>query len=55
MRPDENGYYSVLLGSETATGVPMELFASGEARWLGIQVERQPEQRVSCWSASRMH
>jgi hypothetical protein len=44
VHPDENGYYSVLLGSETATGVPMELFASGEARWLGIQVERQPEQ-----------
>jgi hypothetical protein len=44
VRPDENGYYSVLLGSETSTGVPMELFASGEARWLGIQVERQPEQ-----------
>jgi hypothetical protein len=44
VRPDENGYYSVLLGSETATGVPMELFATGEARWLGIQVERQPEQ-----------
>ena len=44
VRPDENGYYSVLLGAETSTGVPMELFATGEARWLGIQVERQPEQ-----------
>ena len=44
VRPDENGYYTVLLGSETASGVPMELFASGEARWLGIQIERQPEQ-----------
>ncbi len=44
VRPDENGYYTVLLGSETSTGVPMELFASGEARWLGIQIERQPEQ-----------
>ena len=41
---DQNGYYTVLLGSETASGVPMELFASGEARWLGIQIERQPEQ-----------
>jgi hypothetical protein len=44
VRPDENGYYTVLLGSETSTGVPIELFATGEARWLGIQVERQPEQ-----------
>ncbi len=44
VRPDENGYYTVLLGSETSTGVPMELFATGEARWLGIQIERQPEQ-----------
>jgi len=24
VRPDENGYYSVLPGSETSTGVPME-------------------------------
>jgi trimeric autotransporter adhesin len=44
VRPDENGYYTVLLGAETSTGVPMGLFASGEARWLGIQIERQPEQ-----------
>jgi trimeric autotransporter adhesin len=44
VHPDENGYYTVLLGNETSTGVPMELFASGEARWLGIQIERQPEQ-----------
>jgi hypothetical protein len=44
VRPDENGYYTVLIGSETSTGVSMELFASGEARWLGIQIERQPEQ-----------
>ncbi len=44
VRPDENGYYTVLLGAETSTGMPIELFATGEARWLGIQVERQPEQ-----------
>jgi hypothetical protein len=44
VRPDESGYYTVLLGAETSTGVPMGLFASGEARWLGIQIERQPEQ-----------
>jgi hypothetical protein len=44
VRPDENGNYMALLGDETASGVPVELFATGEARWLGIQVERQPEQ-----------
>lgn len=44
VRPDENGNYTVLLGAETASGVPMDLFASGEARWLGVQIERQPEQ-----------
>ncbi len=44
VRPDESGYYTALLGAETSTGVPMELFATGEARWLGIQIERQPEQ-----------
>jgi hypothetical protein len=30
------GNYSVLLGDSTGTGVPTELFASGEPRWLGI-------------------
>jgi trimeric autotransporter adhesin len=44
VRPDETGYYTVLLGAETSSGVPIELFATGEARWLGIQIERQPEQ-----------
>jgi hypothetical protein len=41
---DESGRYSVLLGSTKAGGLPMELFTSGEARWLGIQPEGQPEQ-----------
>jgi hypothetical protein len=33
-----------LLGANSANGVPAELFASGEARWLAAQVERQAEQ-----------
>ena len=41
---DANGNYSVLLGVASANGVPAELFSSGEARWLGVQAERQPEQ-----------
>jgi hypothetical protein len=41
---DANGQYSVLLGSQHAEGVPAEVFTSNEARWLGIQVEAEPEQ-----------
>jgi trimeric autotransporter adhesin len=42
--PDAHGLYTVLLGANSAHGVPAELFASGEARWLEVQVERQAEQ-----------
>jgi hypothetical protein len=38
------GQYSVTLGSTTSTGVPTDLFANGEARWLGVQVVGQTEQ-----------
>src|SRR5271169_1612627 len=41
---DSNGHYTVLLGSSKPDGLPTELFASGEARWLGVQPEREPEQ-----------
>jgi hypothetical protein len=44
VKPDVNGVYTVLLGANSANGVPAELFASGEARWLEVQVERQAEQ-----------
>jgi trimeric autotransporter adhesin len=42
--PDANGQYSVLLGSATATGVPADLFSQEEQRWLGAQIQEQPEQ-----------
>jgi hypothetical protein len=42
--PDAHGSYTVLLGANSTNGVPAELFASGEARWLEVQVERQAEQ-----------
>jgi hypothetical protein len=42
--PDAHGLYTVLLGANSTNGVPAELFASGEARWLEVQVERQAEQ-----------
>ena len=38
------GRYTVLLGAMTPAGVPMELFTSGEAHWLGTQVGNLPEQ-----------
>lgn len=41
---DENGRYTVLLGATKRDGLPTELFTSGEARWLGVQPEGQPEQ-----------
>jgi len=41
---EKTGHYKVMLGSATAQGVPAELFASGEARWLGVQAQGQEEQ-----------
>src|SRR5579863_2672442 len=35
IQPDKNGHYTVMLGSSTSQGLPTNLFASGEARWLG--------------------
>ncbi len=36
---DGEGHYSVLLGSTQSEGVPLDLFASGDPRWLGVKVE----------------
>jgi len=41
---DEQGRYTVLLGAMQAEGLPVELFTSVEARWLGVQVGNLPEQ-----------
>lgn len=41
---DAKGHYTILLGSSKPDGLPAELFATGEARWLAVQGERQPEQ-----------
>src|ERR1700736_3898519 len=40
---DGDGHYSVLLGSTRNEGLPLELFASGEPRWLGVQFQRPGE------------
>jgi hypothetical protein len=41
---DKTGHYSVMLGSTTSQGLPSEVFASGEARWLSVQAQGQAEQ-----------
>src|SRR6266700_6119497 len=40
---DALGRYTVLLGAMHANGVPVEMFTSGEARWLGVQIGQLPE------------
>lgn len=42
--PDQAGRYSVMLGSTRGEGLPTDLFASGEARWLAVQIQGQAEQ-----------
>src|ERR1700736_1555126 len=36
---DSDGHYSVLLGSTRNEGLPLELFATGEPRWLGVRFQ----------------
>src|SRR6202034_2803083 len=40
---DVNGHYSVLLGAATTSGMPAELFGTGQSRWLGVTVARHEE------------
>jgi Chaperone of endosialidase len=42
--PDASGHYKVQLGSTLANGLPGDLFATGEARWLEVQAAGQPPQ-----------
>ena len=44
VRGDATGHYTALLGSASSEGVPLSLFSSGEAQWLGVQVQDQPAQ-----------
>jgi hypothetical protein len=41
---DAAGHYSVVLGATSLNGIPAEVFQTGEAHWLGVKVEGQPEQ-----------
>jgi hypothetical protein len=44
VEPDKRGHYSVMLGSTSSSGLPSDIFAAGQARWLGVQLQGQPEQ-----------
>ena len=41
---DSAGKYSVLLGVTKPEGIPTDVFSSGEAQWLGVQVQGKAEQ-----------
>jgi len=45
VQSDKTGHYSVMLGATNSHGLPVDLFVSGEARWLGVQAQGQGEQR----------
>jgi hypothetical protein len=40
---DQENHYSVLIGSTLNEGMPLELFTSGEPRWLGVRFNRPGE------------
>ena len=40
---DAEGRYGVLLGSTLPDGLPLEVFSTGEARWIGVQPAGGPE------------
>jgi trimeric autotransporter adhesin len=44
VEPDSAGQYSVMLGATKPDGLPTYLFASGDARWLAVQISGQAEQ-----------
>jgi len=43
VQPDKVGHYSVMLGSSSSQGLPADLFAAGEPRWVGVQLQGQAE------------
>ena len=44
---DADGHYSVLMGATQNQGMPLDLFTSGEPRWLGVQFNRSGEAEQS--------
>jgi hypothetical protein len=43
VRLDQQGKYTVLLGATSSEGLPMELFASEDPRWLGVEAQLPEE------------
>jgi hypothetical protein len=46
VQPDKDGNYSVLLGSTSGEGIPSDLFAAAEPRWLEVEVDQVKQPRV---------
>src|SRR5580698_1818844 len=44
IQPDGKGNYTVQLGATTSEGLPLDVFTSGEARWLGVRINGGEEQ-----------
>ena len=44
VQADVKGNYTIQLGATKPDGLPLDLFTSGEARWLGVTVNGGPEQ-----------
>jgi hypothetical protein len=44
VQPDRTGHYTAMLGSTSSAGLPADIFIAGQAHWLAVQVEGQPEQ-----------
>jgi trimeric autotransporter adhesin len=40
---DASGRYAIHLGASQPEGLPVGLFATGDARWLGVRIEGQAE------------
>src|SRR5216684_5687686 len=44
IQADAKGNYTIQLGATKPEGLPLDLFTSGEARWLGVTVNGGQEQ-----------
>ncbi len=45
VQADSKGNYTIQLGATKPEGLPLDLFSSGEARWLGVRVNSGDEQQ----------
>jgi hypothetical protein len=56
VQADGNGHYTAMLGSAQNDGIPAEVFASGQGRWLGVQPQGETERpRVLLVSCHRIN